>query len=216
MTHHLFTAMAQSIENGDSNASADLARQAIALRINPLDAINDGFVVGINRVGERYSCGDAFVPDLVLAGAAMEAAMAVLEPELSKGGLQRETLGVIVLATVEGDIHDIGKNIVRTMLSSSGFTVYDLGADVPVDRVVEKAREVKADIVALSALLTTTMTKQEDVIKALKDAGLRDTVKVIVGGAPVTQGWVNSIGADGFGEDAVSAIAIAKAVLGKG
>lgn len=216
MSNELLRAMAQSIINGDRNAATELAHQAVARGMDPLEAINSGFVIGVNQVGERYGRGDAFVPDLVLAGATMEAAMRVLEPELAKNEVQRETLGVVVLATVEGDIHDIGKNIVRTMLSSSGFTVYDLGANVPVSRIVEKAQEVQADIVAVSALLTTTMTRQEDVVKALEQAGLRESVKVIVGGAPVTQEWVDSIGADGFGEDAVGAVAVARAVLGKG
>jgi corrinoid protein of di/trimethylamine methyltransferase len=215
MSNELLIDMAQSIINGDRNAAAELAQQALVQGMNPLEAINSGFVVGVNQVGEQYSQGAAFVPDLVLAGAAMESAMKVLEPELAKGDIQRDTLGTVVLATVAGDIHDIGKNIVRTMLTSSGFTVYDLGADVPIQAIVEKVKEVKADLVAVSALLTTTMSRQEDVVKAIEEAGLRDSVKVIVGGAPVTQEWVDEIGADGFGEDAVGAVRIAKAVLGK-
>lgn len=215
MNDDLLAAMARSIVEGDDVAAADLARQALAQGMSPLEALNGGFVVGINQVGERYSQGVAYVPDLVVGGAAMEAAMEVLQPALAKSDVDRASLGVIVLATVEGDIHDIGKNIVRTMLSSSGFIVHDLGADVPVARIVEKVREVQADIVAVSALLTTTMTRQEDVVTALREAGLRDSVKVIVGGAPVTQEWVETIGADGFGEDAVGAVAIAKSVLGR-
>jgi corrinoid protein of di/trimethylamine methyltransferase len=211
----LLDAMARSVIDGDVSAAADLARQAVAADINPLEAINDGYVAGITQVGERYGCGEAFVPDLVLAGAAMQAAMSVLEPELAKSGSQRETLGVVVLATVKGDIHDIGKNIVGTMLSASGFTVHDLGADVPTDRIIDKVHEVGADIVAVSALLTTTMVEQERVVQALEEAGLREAVKVIVGGAPVTGQWVESIGADGFGEDAVGAVAAARAALGR-
>jgi len=211
----LLDAMARSVIDGDVSAAADLARQAVAADINPLEAINGGYVAGITQVGERYGCGEAFVPDLVLAGAAMQAAMSVLEPELAKSGSQRETLGVVVLATVKGDIHDIGKNIVGTMLSASGFTVHDLGADVPTDRIIDKVREVGADIVAVSALLTTTMVEQERVVQALEEAGLREAVKVIVGGAPVTGQWVESIGADGFGEDAVGAVAAARNALGR-
>jgi corrinoid protein of di/trimethylamine methyltransferase len=211
----LLDAMARSIIDGDTSAAADLARQAVAADIDPLEAINCGYVAGITQVGERYGCGEAFVPDLVLAGAAMQAAMSVLEPELAKSGSEREMLGVVVLATVKGDIHDIGKNIVGTMLSASGFTVHDLGADVPTDRIIDKVREVSADIVAVSALLTTTMVEQERVVEALEEAGLREAVKVIVGGAPVTGQWVESIGADGFGEDAVGAVAAARSALGK-
>jgi corrinoid protein of di/trimethylamine methyltransferase len=215
MKQDLLKAMAQSIIDGDGVTAAELAHQAIAQDIDPLDAINNGFVAGINQVGERYSCGEAFVPDLVLAGSAMSAAMEVLEPVLAQSDTQWESLGVVVLATVEGDIHDIGKNIVGTMLSASGFTVHDLGVNVPVKQIVEKASEVEADIVALSALLTTTMTRQEDVPKALEEAGLRDSVKVIVGGAPVTQDWADAIGADGFGKDAVSAVTVAKELVSK-
>ncbi len=215
MKQDLLDAMARSVIDGDVSAAADLARQAVAADINPLEAINGGYVAGITQVGERYGCGEAFVPDLVLAGAAMQAAMSVLEPELAKSGSQRETLGVVVLATVKGDIHDIGKNIVGTMLSASGFTVHDLGADVPTDRIIDKVREVGADIVAVSALLTTTMVEQERVVQALEEAGLREAVKVIVGGAPVTGQWVESIGADGFGEDAVGAVAAARNALGR-
>jgi corrinoid protein of di/trimethylamine methyltransferase len=211
----LLDAMARSIIDGDVSAATDLARQAVAAGVDPLEAINGGYVPGITQVGERYGCGEAFVPDLVLAGAAMQAAMSVLEPELAKSGSQRETLGVVVLATVKGDIHDIGKNIVGTMLSASGFTVHDLGADVPTDQIIDKVREVGADIVAVSALLTTTMTEQERVVQALEEAGLRGAVKVIVGGAPVTGQWVESIGADGFGEDAVGAVAAARSALGR-
>lgn len=215
MSDELLTAMAQSIVDGDEEAAVALARRALEQGMTPLEAINGGYVVGINQVGEEFSAGTAYLPDLVVAGAAMKAAMAVLEPELARSKAAREPLGVVVLATVEGDVHDIGKNIVGTMLSASGFKVYDLGADVPVARIVEKAREVGADIVAASALLTTTMTKQEDVVEAIHEAGLRDRVKIMVGGAPVTQEWVDSIKADGFSEDAVGAVNLAKRLVGK-
>jgi trimethylamine corrinoid protein len=215
MSDALLKAMAQSILDGDEEAAAALARQALEQGMAPLEAINDGYVVGISQVGEEFSAGLAYLPDLVVAGAAMKAAMAVLEPELARSEAAREPLGVVVLATVEGDVHDIGKNIVGTMLSASGFKVYDLGADVPITRIVEKAREVGADIVAASALLTTTMAKQEDVVEAIKEAGLRDRVKIMVGGAPVTQDWVDRIEADGFSEDAVGAVKLAKRLVGK-
>jgi len=210
----LFEAMAKSIIDGNSQAAGDLARQAIARGIAPMDSINHGFVVGINQVGANFSAGVAYIPDLVLAGAAMKAAMEVLEPELEKGDTARDPLGVVVLATVEGDVHDIGKNIVGTMLSASGFEVHDLGVDVPIEQIVEKTRELKADIVAASALLTTTMVKQEDVIAALERAGLRSTVKIMVGGAPVTRDWADRIGADGYSEDAVGAVHLAKQLMG--
>ena len=143
----------------------------------------------------------------------MKAAVEVLEPELEKRGTKREILGKVVLGTVEGDIHDIGKTLVGTMMSAAGFEVYDLGVDVPIGTMVEKAREIGADIVAISALLTTTMVKQRDVIEALDDLGLGQ-VKVMVGGAPVTRGWMEEIGADGYSEDAIGAVAVAKGILG--
>ena len=215
MTNDILNAMAQSVTEGNVEIAANLVREAIDQGIDPLDAINNGFVVGLNQVGEDFSSGIAYLPDLILAGEVMKIAMAVLEPELARRGTQRESSGAVVLATVEGDIHDIGKNIVGSLLSASGFMVHDLGVDVSTSQIVEKVREADADIVALSALLTTTMMKQEDVIKALEDAGLRDNVKIIVGGAPVTQDWAETIGADGFGEDAMVAVRLAQELTGE-
>jgi corrinoid protein of di/trimethylamine methyltransferase len=213
-TDELFKEMAQSITDGESEKAAELAQQSIDLGIDPLDAINKGFVNGVNFVGDQFSCGMMFLPELVMAGEAMKAAVAVLEPELAKRGTQRTMLGKVVLCTVEGDIHEIGKTLVGTMLSATGFQVFDMGVDVPVMKVVEKAREVNADIVAMSALLTTTMVHQKDVIEALEDVGMRSKVKVMVGGAPVTQEWVKQIGADGYSEDAIGAARVAKQLLG--
>ena len=213
-TEDLFKEMAQSITDGEAEKAAELAKQAVKLGIDPLEAINKGFVAGVNFVGDQFSCGNMFLPELVMAGEAMKAAVAVLEPEMTKRGTERKMLGKVVLCTVEGDIHEIGKTLVGTMLSATGFQVFDLGVDVPVMKVVEKAREVKADIVAMSALLTTTMVHQKDVIEALEDIGIRSNVKVMVGGAPVTQEWVKQIGADGYSEDAIGAARVAKQLLG--
>jgi corrinoid protein of di/trimethylamine methyltransferase len=214
VTTQVFQEMAQSIIDGDSEISAKLAQQAVVQGIDPLVAISQGFVVGVNQVGEAFAKGDAFLPELVMAGEAMKAAVAVLEPELARRGTERKVLGKVILCTVEGDIHEIGKTLVGTMLSSAGFKVFDLGVDVPVMKVVEKAREVNADIVAMSALLTTTMVHQKDVIEALEDIGIRSKIKVLVGGAPVTKEWVKQIGADGYSEDAIGAINVARQVLG--
>ena len=214
MSTELFKAMSQSVLDGDADQATELARQALVQGIAPLDAINQGFVVGVNEVGRQYSCGDMFLPDLVMAGEAMKAAVAVLEPEMQKSGAQRQMLGKVVLGTVKGDIHEIGKTLVGTMLTASGFQVFDLGTDVPTPKFVEKAREVSADIVGLSALLTTTMTAQRDVVEALDDAGLKGKVKVMVGGAPVTRGWADEIGAEGYSEDAIGAVAVAKKLMG--
>ncbi len=214
MSEELFEAMAQSVIQGDEDAAADLARQALVQGIDPLVAINQGFVVGINQVGAQFSCGDMFLPELVAAGEAMKMAVAVLEPEMARQGTHRQILGKVVIGTVEGDIHDIGKTLVATMLSAGGFQVYDLGVDVPIQKFVEKAREVGADIVGLSALITTTMGRQKDVIEALDDVGLRPQVKVMVGGAPVTRQWAAEIGAEGYSEDAVGAVNVAKQLMG--
>jgi corrinoid protein of di/trimethylamine methyltransferase len=210
----LFKEMAQSITEGEAEKAAELAQKSIEMGIDPLDAINSGFVAGVNFVGDQFSCGNMFLPEFVMAGEAMKAAVAVLEPELARRGTERKMLGKVVLCTVEGDIHEIGKTLVGTMLSATGFQVFDMGVDVPVMKVVEKAREVNADIVAMSALLTTTMVHQRDVIEALEDIGLRNKVKVMVGGAPVTQEWVKQIGADGYSEDAIGAARIARQLLG--
>lgn len=212
----LFAKMSQSIIDGDAELAVSLAQEAVAAGIDPLAAISEGYVAGVNQVGASFAAGDAFLPELVMAGEAMKAAVASLEPEMQKRGTQRQVLGKVVLATVEGDIHEIGKSLVGTMLSASGFDVFDLGVDVPAAQIIAKTREVDADIVGLSALLTTTMVKQGEVIAALDKEGMRKKVKVMVGGAPVTREWVERIEADGYSEDAIGAVAVAKRLVGAG
>jgi len=214
MSDELFQKMAQSILDGDSDAAVMLAKQSIGAGVDPLDAITKGFVMGVNQVGESFACGQAFLPELVMAGEAMKAAVATLEPEMQRRGTSRQVLGKVVLATVEGDIHEIGKSLVGTMLGASGFQVYDLGVDVPAARIIAKVKEVEADLVGLSALLTTTMVKQKEVIDELDKQGLRKKVKVMVGGAPVTRDWVQKIEADGYSEDAIGAVGLAKQLVG--
>lgn len=214
MSAQLFEAMAKSIIDGEPEQAEALAKQAVTEGVDPLAAIEQGFVVGMNHVGEAFGCGEAFLPDLVLAGEAMKAAVAVLDPELAKRGTRRSTAGIVVVGTVKGDIHDIGKTLVATMLSASGFQVHDLGVDVPPERFAHKAREVGAAIVGVSALLTTTMVNQKAVIEALDDLGLRPQVRVMVGGAPVTRAYAEQIGAEGYAEDAIGAVAEAKRILG--
>ena len=214
MSEALFAAMKQSIIDGDEEAAAAVAQQALDAGIDPLEAINAGYVAGMSYVGEQFAEGEMFLPDMMLAAEAMKAAVAVLEPEMTRRGTQRTMLGKVVLGTVKGDIHEIGKNLVATMLSASGFEVYDLGVDVPFAKFIEKAREVDADIIGMSALLTTTMTGQRTVIEMLDDMGLRPKVKVMVGGAPVTRSWAAEIGADGMSEDAMGAVALAKKLVG--
>ena len=214
MSTELFKKMAQSIIDGDTDVSVELAKQAISENIDPILAITDGYVVGVNTVGEAFAAGDAFLPELVMAGEAMKAAVATLEPEMTKRGTERKMLGKVVLATVEGDIHEIGKSLVGTMLTASGFQVFDMGVDVSSAKLIEKVKEVDADILAMSALLTTTMVKQKEVIDLLDSQGLRRKVKVMVGGAPVTKDWVQRIEADGYSEDAIGAVKVAKELLG--
>ena len=214
MTEDLFQKMAQSILDGDSENAVALAKQAIVIGMDPLDAITKGFVLGVNKVGENFASGQAFLPELVMAGEAMKAAVTTLEPEMARRGTARQVLGKVVLATVEGDIHEIGKTLVGTMLSASGFQVYDLGVDVSSAKIIEKVKEVDADLVGLSALLTTTMVKQKEVVDELDKLGLRKKTKVMVGGAPVTRDWVQKIEADGYSEDAIGTVGLAKRLLG--
>ena len=214
MTEELFAAMRQSVIDGDADAAAALAEQGLAQGIDPLAAIDEAYVPGIRYVGEQFRCGDLFLPDMMLAARAMERAVAVLEPEMLARSSQRKVLGRVVLGTVKGDIHEIGKNLVAMMLTANGFEVHDLGVDVAPERFVEKAKEVDATMVGVSALLTTTMTGQRAVVTALAEAGLRERVKVIVGGAPVTRAWADEIGADGYGEDAVGAVTLARELVG--
>jgi corrinoid protein of di/trimethylamine methyltransferase len=215
MNDDVFTVMAQSIIDGEPEEAERLAWQSLEAGIDPLEAINKGFVIGVSYVGDQFSCGEMFLPDLVMAGDAMKRAVSVLEPEMTRRGTQRAILGKIVLCTAEGDIHDIGKTLVGTMLSASGFEVYDMGVDVPIDRLIEKARQVGADLIGVSALLTTTMAKQKTVVEKLKASGLHPAIKVMVGGAPVTKEWAHQIGADGFSEDAIGAVGVAKDLMGK-
>ena len=212
MSEELYKQMSQSIIDGEEEVAAELAKKAIADGLDPLEAITQGYMPGVHTVGDSFACGQAFLPELVMAGEAMKAAIAVLEPEMKKAGTQRQILGKVVLATVEGDIHEIGKSLVGTMLTSSGFEVFDLGVDVPADQILAKAEEVGADIVGLSALLTTTMVKQKELIDEVTKRGLK--LKIMVGGAPVTREWVQKIEADGYSEDAIGAVAVAKELMG--
>ncbi len=213
MHEETFQAMRQSILDGAPDHASELAQRALQLGISPLDSVNLGYVPGMSAVGELYGTGQMFLPDLMASSEAMAAAMAVLEAELRRTGAERDTRGTVVLGTTKGDIHEIGKRLVGTLLAANGFRVHDLGADVDSATFVRQARELGADIVGVSALLTTTMTGQKKVIEALTEAGLRPGIRVLVGGAPVTRQWAEQIGADGYAKDAMSAVALAKSLL---
>jgi len=214
MSDEIFAAMRQSVIDGDATRAAALAESALANGVPPLDAIENGFVPGLSYVGEQFGLGELFLPDMMLAARAMQKAVAILEPEMARQSATRHVVGRVVIGTVKGDIHEIGKNLVGMMLSTSGFEVHDLGVDVAPARFVEAAREHNADIIGVSALLTTTMAGQRTVVEALAAARMRPRVKVIVGGAPASESWASEIGADGYSEDAIGAVALARRLLG--
>ena len=199
---------------GEPEQASGLAVQALEADIEPLTAIDEALNPGMQVVGDRYERGQYFIPDLMMAAEAMKAAMAVFGPALVARQEQRQVLGTVVIGTVEGDIHEIGKSLVATMLGASGFEVYDLGVDVPAAEFVKRVQETSANIVGLSALLTTTMRNQEAVVEALEEAGLRDQVKVIIGGAPAGPEWAEAIGADAYAENANEAVDVVKQLVG--
>jgi corrinoid protein of di/trimethylamine methyltransferase len=213
MSKEMFEKLAQTVIDGEPEDAAELAQQALAQGLDALDCINKGLSPGIDEVGELFATGEYYLPDLILGGDAMKAALEVLEPALA-GGQNREILGRVVLGTVEGDLHEIGKTLVGTMLTANGFEVIDIGVDQPASKFVAAVKEHDATLVGASALLTTTMLHQQEVVGALKEAGLSDRVKVMIGGAPITENWAKEIGADGYAEDAIGAVAVAKELVG--
>jgi len=214
MAEDLYAQMKQSVIDGEAEDAAALAHKGLDAGLAAVDILDEGFVKGIEEVGDLFASGEFFLPELVQGAEAMKAAVAVLQPALDISGGGRQALGVAVAGTVAGDIHEIGKTIVCSMLSAAGFTVTDVGSDVPVETFIAKVRELKPDLLLLSALLTTTMPNQQKTIEALKAAGLRDAVKVMIGGAPTTRAWADEIGADGYAEDAIEAVATAKRLVG--
>ena len=213
MSKEIYEKLAQAVIDGEPEDAEELAQQALDQGLDPLDCINKGLSPGIDRVGELFATGEYYLPDLIIGGDAMKAALSILEPALS-GGQEREVLGQVVLGTVEGDLHEIGKTLVGTMLTANGFLVTDIGVDRTAAEFVAAIKDTGATLVGASALLTTTMLHQKEVIEALKEAGLRDKVKVMVGGAPITESWAEEIGADGYADDAIGAVAVAKRLVG--
>jgi 5-methyltetrahydrofolate--homocysteine methyltransferase len=208
MSQEMFEKLAQAVIDGEEEDAEQLAKQALELGLDPLACISNGLTVGIQEVGELFSSGEYFLPELIISANTMKKGLEILEPALL-GGAQREVIATVVIGTVEGDLHEIGKSLVSTMLTANGFRVIDIGADKSASEFIEAIKESNATIVGASALLTTTMVQQAKLVEELKDAGLRDQVKVMIGGAPVTQSYADQIGADGFAENVIAAVALA-------
>jgi len=202
----IYEAMRKSIENYDSDAAVAAAEEAVAAGLDLLEAVEKGFAGPIRELGEAFDRMEIFLPELTLGADAMKAGVAVLEKALDEQGAKLEKKAVVVIGTVEGDIHDIGKSVVATLLQANGYEVYDLGVEVPSTRIIDAAESHNADVIAMSALLSTTMLYQRDVIELLKNKGTRDNYYILVGGAPVTQSWAEEIGANGFANDAFEAV----------
>ena len=196
----------------DDKRCVDLARQAMDLGMDPAKVIQEGYSRGMRIVGDKFSTLEYCLPEVMLAADAMNAATVILKPRLMESH-EGDSQGIIVLGVMQGDIHDLGKNIVKIMLEASGFTVHDLGNDAPVRQFIEKAEAVGADIIAASAILTTTMSYMPDISAMLSELGLREKYMIMLGGAPVIDEWAMEIGADGYGEDAVEAVEVAKRLM---
>ncbi len=203
--------LAESVISGNASKCEELTQNALASGLTPAEVLNEGLVAGMNVVGEKFKKNEFYVPEVLIAARAMKAGMKILRPKLVESGVQPK--GRLVIGTVKGDLHDIGKNLVAMMMEGAGFEVIDLGVDVPPEKFITAIKERQPHIIGMSALLTTTMLGMKDTIETLKSAGLRDAVKVIVGGAPVTQTFADEIGADGFSPDAASAVEMVKNLL---
>ncbi len=203
----------EAVLKGDSKSAVAITKQALEAGVDPLEIVNGQMVPAMDEAGRRFECEEYFVPELLLAARAMKGALELIRPLLAERGA--EPVGRVVIGTVKGDLHDIGKNLVASMLEGGGFEVIDLGADVSPEKFINAVKERKPNLVCLSALLTVTMPSMKTVIEALKAAGVRDSVKVLVGGAPVTEQWAQEIGADGYGASAASAVPLARRMVGK-
>ncbi len=208
-----FEQIKKAIIEGNKEESVALAKKAVEEKLDLNEVIEKGYVPGIQKVGEYWEKGEYFLPELITSAECMKAAMAVLQPELVKAKIETKSLGKVVIGTIEGDIHDIGKNLVSSMLGANGFEVVDLGADVKLEKFIEKAVEEKADFICLSALLTTTMLGQKKLVEMLKEKNLYGQFKVMVGGAPVSRQWAENIGANGYAENAITAVNEAKKLI---
>jgi len=200
-----------AILTGNAKKAEEVTKAALAANVDPSELLGKYMIPAMDEVGKRFECNEYFVPELLIAARAMKTALQLLTPKLAAAGAK--AVGRVVIGTVQGDLHDIGKNLVASMLEGGGFQVVDLGVDVPPAKFVEAAKEQEGSILAMSALLTTTMTQMKAVIKALEEAGIRAKTRVIIGGAPITQQYADEIGADGYGDNASTAVALARKLV---
>ncbi|AOT71605.1 glycine betaine-specific corrinoid protein MtgC [Geosporobacter ferrireducens] len=210
----IFEEIKEAVIDGDEDLAAELAQRVLDEKINPVEAVQNGYIKGIEEIGNSWKAGEAFLPDVMMAADAMKSGLAVLESAIAElGSTGAKEVGKIVLGTVQGDIHDIGKNIVGALLTAAGFKVYDIGIDQKPEDFLAKAEEVGAKVIAASALLTTTMSAQRDLIVYLEEKNVRDKYKVIIGGGPTNQKWANEIKADGWSETADEAVELCKQIF---
>jgi 5-methyltetrahydrofolate--homocysteine methyltransferase len=202
----------EAVLSGNAKKAQEVTKQALEAGANPSELLGKYMIPAMDEVGRRFECNEYFVPELLIAARAMKTALELLTPHLAAAGV--EAAGHVVIGTVKGDLHDIGKNLVASMLEGGGFKVIDLGVDVPTEKFIEAVKEKQGCILALSALLTTTMTMMKNVVEALEKAGLRQSTKVMIGGAPITQQFAEEIGADGYSDNASSAVALARKLVG--
>lgn len=203
-----------AIVRGDGERCSALLQEALP-ETDPLTIIQRGMMPAMEKIGNQFTCGEIFLPEMLMAAEAWNEAMKLLKPKMLAAGESVTTIGTIVIGTVQSDVHEIGKNIVATLLSTTGFEVHDLGVDVSASKFIERAEEVGADIIAASAIMTTTMTYQQDILEHLKASGMRDKYIILVGGGVVNQEWADEIGADGYGQTAIDGVRVAKELVSK-
>ena len=203
--------VSEALQRGDAEKVGELVKKALEENLTPKKILEDGLIKGMDIIGTKFKKNEVYVPEVLIAARAMHAGMGILRPKLAETGVKN--IGKVAIGTVKGDLHDIGKNLVKMMLEGAGFEVIDLGIDVSSDKFVEAVKEHKPNIIGMSALLTTTMVNMAEVIKALEVTGLRDKIKIMIGGAPITQNYAEQIGADGYSPDAASAVDKAKTFI---
>ena len=207
--------LAASIVDGDEDMALENAQAALDLHLDPLETVEKGLSIGMDDIGEQFGQGDVFLPELLMAASAFKAAMEILKPELEAQKILTAQPGTVLIGTVKGDVHNIGKDIVSTVLETKGFNVVDIGVDNDTLSIIQEAEKAQADVIALSCLMTTTMPAQKEFIETLEEMNLRDRYYVIVGGGPVTQEWADEINADGYGKNAVQAPLLVKELMSK-